>query len=173
MKCNWLKDSLYGQYRVAPELFTVVDNPTSNWNTDDGYKQTANMSRIYPRNNPLVRDLWINLRILLDDFFKYYVRSPGCRICLHMPDERIDVRKCIPVTLGSHTKIDVDVNVMSTLENLRSYLPHVRGCYFEHERQLYYFKLYSRKKCEFECLTNLTRKELSCVHYYMPSMKSI
>lgn len=58
---------------------------------------------------------------------------------------------------------------MVTSSGLRDYYtPQVRGCYFRSERQLRFFKLYSQKKCEMECLSNFTRDECGCVQFYMP-----
>lgn len=52
------------------------------------------------------------------------------------------------------------------------YTPQVRGCYFRSERQLRFFKLYSQKKCEMECLSNFTHDECGCVQFYMPRLQS-
>lgn len=44
-----------------------------------------------------------------------------------------------------------------------------RQCFFNNERYLRFFKLYTQANCELECLTNHTLKECSCVKFSMPS----
>lgn len=43
-----------------------------------------------------------------------------------------------------------------------------RQCYFEHERYLRYFKVYTQANCELECLTNYTMFKCNCVTFTMP-----
>jgi amiloride-sensitive sodium channel len=38
-------------------------------------------------------------------------------------------------------------------EDLRSFDPDERKCYFEDERKLNYFKVYTQRNCESECLS--------------------
>lgn len=43
-----------------------------------------------------------------------------------------------------------------------------RGCYFNSERQLQFFKIYTETNCWLECLTNFTLFYCGCTFYYMP-----
>lgn len=47
-----------------------------------------------------------------------------------------------------------------------------RQCYFQDERYLRYFKVYTQSNCELECLTNYTLHKCGCVKFYMPRNSS-
>lgn len=58
--------------------------------------------------------------------------------------------------------------MFKTNENLRGYSPEIRGCFFEGEKKLIFFKSYTKANCEFECLANETLKACGCVKFSMP-----
>lgn len=60
--------------------------------------------------------------------------------------------------------------MVSSLELQQSCSADQRNCFFDNERQLKFFKIYSKSNCEVECLTNITYKECGCVLYWMPRM---
>ncbi|XP_063697997.1 pickpocket protein 28-like [Culicoides brevitarsis] len=67
--------------------------------------------------------------------------------------------------------LTVTPSVIRTDEKLKEvFTPEERGCYFEDERPLKFFKKYSQSNCELECLTNgsVHRKYSSCHTFYMP-----
>jgi amiloride-sensitive sodium channel len=45
-----------------------------------------------------------------------------------------------------------------------------RQCYFQNERHLKFFRIYTKANCEMECLTNLTLRYCNCSRFYMPSI---
>lgn len=53
-------------------------------------------------------------------------------------------------------------------EGMRKFTPISRGCYFEGEKQLKFFKTYTKYHYEFECMTNYTLEECGCVKFSMP-----
>ena len=65
------------------------------------------------------------------------------------------------------TSMDVIITpvVIKTEENLRSFTPERRHCYFDDERKLKYYKKYSKTKCEMECVSNYTFKICHCIPY--------
>ncbi|XP_063703632.1 pickpocket protein 28-like [Culicoides brevitarsis] len=58
--------------------------------------------------------------------------------------------------------------IKTPLELRLSIPPDERNCYFDGERNLKFFKIYSKSNCELECLTNITLGECKCVKYWMP-----
>ncbi len=48
-----------------------------------------------------------------------------------------------------------------------------RQCYFDGERQLKFFQIYTKANCELECLTNLTLRYCNCSAFFMPSKSPI
>ncbi|KAG5668409.1 hypothetical protein PVAND_016349 [Polypedilum vanderplanki] len=93
-------------------------------------------------------------------YFRYY---------LHLPNE-------IPSPL--HHKNVLKFNIAETItlkakmyktdESLRKYSPEIRGCYFEGEKNLKFFKSYTKANCEFECMANQTFETCGCVKFSMP-----
>lgn len=57
-------------------------------------------------------------------------------------------------------------------ESMRKFTPRARGCYFEGEKQLKFFKTYTKSLCEFECMTNYTLRTCGCVKFSMPRTSS-
>lgn len=49
-----------------------------------------------------------------------------------------------------------------------SFEPLSRQCYFNYERRLKYFKVYTQQNCELECITNFTLQTCGCVKFSMP-----
>lgn len=73
--------------------------------------------------------------------------------------------------------MDLDVvitpEVIETEETLRKLPPLERECYFENEKTLRFFKIYSVESCEEECFTNYTFAEYDCVIYNKPRSSEI
>lgn len=161
--------------RIAPELLTVRDNPiATHWNPDEGYRTNVNESEVYPYRvfgTSTRSTLGVVLNIFLDGTFKICrFFAPSFIIAFQMPDDVVSsfaVEKIIPVDQQVLIKIKPKVTVTS--EDLHHYSPQVRGCYFRSERRLRFYKSYSQRKCEEECLANSTKKLCGCVQFYMPS----
>ncbi|XP_063703637.1 pickpocket protein 28-like [Culicoides brevitarsis] len=63
----------------------------------------------------------------------------------------------------------VTPEMMKTSLGLRDSLtPDKRNCFFDGERNLKFFKIYSKSNCELECLTNITLDQCKCVQFWMP-----
>ena len=64
--------------------------------------------------------------------------------------------------------VSVKPNMITTSEGLADYAPERRQCYFNNERQLKFFKVYTQPNCELECLANFTLQKCGCVKFSMP-----
>jgi acid-sensing ion channel, other len=53
-------------------------------------------------------------------------------------------------------------------DELRSFSPKTRKCYFDDEKPLKFFKTYSKLNCELECETLKLFKKCGCVEHSMP-----
>lgn len=73
-----------------------------------------------------------------------------------------------PASFDEVLSVAVNVDMYTTTEEVKSYKPQKRNCYFGNERKLKYFKLYGQSNCDLECWTNYTIQECGCVHFYMP-----
>lgn len=75
------------------------------------------------------------------------------------------------ISLFEQMEVTIKPTITTTSNGLRSYDPNLRQCYFNDERRLRFFKVYSKNNCELECLANFTKKVCQCVKFSMPSMK--
>ncbi|CAG9812250.1 unnamed protein product [Chironomus riparius] len=69
---------------------------------------------------------------------------------------------------GTTVDVTVTPEIIRTDHDLKFLKPEIRGCYFEGEKSLKYFKTYSQKNCDIECLTNVTEKSCGCVDINQP-----
>lgn len=60
-------------------------------------------------------------------------------------------------------------NLLRTNNALRTYDPIGRQCYYETERYLRFFRVYTQRNCEMECITNYTVTKCGCSAFYLPS----
>lgn len=94
-------------------------------------------------------------------------------VIFHLPNEMpTKFHPKIPIVFGTYNQIFYSVKSYRTDESIRHYLPDVRECYFEGERNLKFFKTYSKAHCEVECMANLTLEACNCSIFWMPRSNS-
>lgn len=78
----------------------------------------------------------------------------GFRVTLHTPDETPRTASHFyRAPFNTETSIAITPRVISTSENLRSYKPAKRQCFFPGEKRLEFFKSYTQENCKSECVT--------------------
>lgn len=156
------KDLIRTQYGLKPR----------HWSLKYGYEHEV--PDVYPLrayDGGEVSGFQAMLKIKKSDL-DYACRGPytGFKISIHLPMEMPQVTKrSMSLSLSRHMRISVKANVIRTSEILRKYKPEKRQCYFESERQLRFFKVYTQSNCELECLSNFTKIHCGCVKFSMPS----
>lgn len=152
----------------------MSDVPIASWNVEDSYQSNAKESELYPHRvfgTGFQNSLQITTKITPDHSFaicKFF--SPGFMLSLHTPDELPPISdNYIFIPAQQNVIISIKPKMITTSESLRSYAPHDRGCYFQYERRLRFFRSYSQRKCELECLANFTESVCGCVRFYAPS----
>ena len=99
---------------------------------------------------------------------------PGIKILIHSPDEIPNIsERYIDIQVNQLVDILIKPKLTKTFERLKSLSPRRRNCYFENERYLRYFKIYTQNNCELECWSNVTLELCGCVKFFMPSNKKI
>jgi acid-sensing ion channel, other len=94
--------------------------------------------------------------------------APG--FVVHSPFElpgSYDHNERIDFYYGYDLEILITPEIIKTDKSLRSLQPNERGCYFEGEKNLKFFKIYTRRNCEFECYAEHFSRKLKCVPFYM------
>ncbi|KAL1130433.1 hypothetical protein AAG570_011681, partial [Ranatra chinensis] len=65
--------------------------------------------------------------------------------------------------------VQVRPKVYTVDERLKKWKPKERGCYYQRERRLSHFKIYTQRNCDLECEANATLKKCGCVSKHHPS----
>jgi hypothetical protein len=107
--------------------------------------------------------------------FKYNVKNDLqpleiMRVIVHSPYE-------LPSYMGQeffqaqklHTSVIVKPEMYVIDESLHSLSPDERNCFLPNEKALKYFKVYTKKNCEQECLSEMIYRSCRCVPFYMIS----
>uniref|UniRef100_A0A034WQE2 Sodium channel protein Nach n=1 Tax=Bactrocera dorsalis TaxID=27457 RepID=A0A034WQE2_BACDO len=158
---------------MIKEMLFQTDNRTAtDWNVEDGYSASAD-PETYPERvlGPGAR---AGLYMVLNGFeqdFDNMCRGPvqGFKIILHTPGEVAQISKqYFRIPFDQEVLISIKPKIITTSEGLRHYEPHRRQCYFQKERYLRYFQIYTQSNCELECLSNFTLSQCGCVKFSMP-----
>lgn len=86
---------------------------------------------------------------------------------IHSPAEWPD--RSHPTLLASANSlktIGVKPIVLTTSQELMSWDPIKRHCYFQNERKLKFFKVYTKKNCMLECQSSYALEQCGCVPFY-------
>lgn len=155
------------------DVFKRDNNSELSMNAESGYStDIVKFFNKYPRHAiPKVRNgLGIKLHLLKKDM-DYNCQGPvqGFKIFWHPADEL--PRASHPnfvVPLKRVAMIQMKPHMTTTSDNLIDYSPERRQCYFDGEKYLQYFKIYTQSNCELECVTNFTLNYCNCAKFSMP-----
>ena len=87
---------------------------------------------------------------------------------IHANDEiplKFEIIDICEYQFGTTMDVIISPSVINTENNLRSFSPERRHCYFDDERKLRFYKKYSKNNCEMECLSNHTYRICGCISY--------
>ncbi|XP_055621987.1 pickpocket protein 28-like [Toxorhynchites rutilus septentrionalis] len=160
------EDSLHKDYNYLAET-----GPAISWSLEDGYHPDADLNS-YPirvHGSGFRAGIYVHLMTTNRDLDYHCRESQGFKVSLHAPSEYPQVSsKFIRVTLGRDVTIAVKPQIVGTDPQLFGYKPERRQCYFNNERQLKFYRVYTQANCELECLTNFTLQKCGCVRFSMP-----
>jgi acid-sensing ion channel, other len=103
--------------------------------------------------------------------------NPGCifgingfRVLLHTPVDFPFMMsyQYYAIPFQKETNIMIKPQMIYPSKRIRAYSPDNRQCYFEGEKKLQFFKIYSKSNCELECKTRFILKSCGCVKFSMP-----
>ncbi|XP_068142436.1 pickpocket protein 28 [Drosophila tropicalis] len=164
---------IYRAEGIIPDFIFREENRLSmDWNVEDGYSASANTDT-YP-NRVLGPGAKAGLYLFMGGMeldFDDLCRGPvqGFKILLHTPGDVAQVSKqYFRIPFDQEVLISIRPKIITTSDGLKHYEPHRRQCYFQKERDLRYFNIYSQSNCELECLANFTYTRCGCVKFSMP-----
>lgn len=93
----------------------------------------------------------------------------GFRVILSVPGEDFKLSpNFLRVPASQNSLIKIKPKLIRTSESIRHYEPNQRQCFYNSERKLRFYKIYSQSNCEMECLANFTKMECGCVRFSVP-----
>lgn len=144
----------------------------TNWSLEMGYDKVSNRTT-YPFrsfNSGYKGGLQARVQIEKENL-NYYCHEHGLgfKLILSVPGDTYQIsRQSFQIPLSEDVRLAIKPKQIITSKKLRKYEPNERECFFNDERQLYFFKNYTKNNCEAECLANYTKRECGCVGFYMP-----
>lgn len=174
----WLFFALRFSFSVFEAYENLKDNkriPKTQWELEVGYKEgTRRYELDYPyRAAGSGENGGVKFDILRNS--SEVKNSPnvnkGFKLVVHLPCDipQFD-KQYFRFPLEKSATLIVRPTFMDTDEDV-DYVPQKRQCYFEGEKKLQLFKMYTRSNCQIECLAEFTRQKCKCIHYSMPRLK--
>lgn len=164
-------------YNLAPlafETYEVEDDETdkNHWNLEKGYVNDS--LELKPLRAVAVND-FIAFPFLNKTDLNNLCPNQGkiFSVFFHLPHETLTpFHSAQYVKVGASTVFALHLKVYETDRKSLRYSPQKRGCYFDDENPLKFFKSYTKAHCEFECLSSETLKQCGCVKFSMPRTNS-
>lgn len=162
-------------FRVSSTLMTIRSKPSvSNWEWDNGYLGQSNENE-YPvrvANSGPSSGLEVSLLAHKQDHTSLCTQSDEDFVVnLSTPGETSQVNQFdFEVPISTNSLLSIEPKLTITSDVLSSFTPKQRGCFYDVERRLTYFKFYSANNCVMECLSNYTAMQCGCVLFNMPRM---
>jgi amiloride-sensitive sodium channel len=164
------EDAISSDFDIFKKTNHIGAHLGTHWSLFRSYEIEKNQTLFFP-----VRALKGNIITL----YAYLNETDSANVCqgtgkvfpiiLHMPNETpTPFHEEIYLKYHRRKTITVVVKTYKSTEDLRKFSPEKRACYFENERQLKFYKSYTKSHCDFECMTNYTLKECGCVKFSMP-----
>ncbi|XP_062558166.1 pickpocket protein 28-like [Armigeres subalbatus] len=157
---------LHDEYSYLYETENVTG-----WTSEDGFRARKNFASYPVRalGSGFGAGLSMELATLEENIEHHCRVQQGFKVIIHSAAEYPQVSKSFAlVPFSRDVTIAVRPVIMQTSSELQEYPPHRRNCFFEYERQLKFFRVYTQSNCELECITNYTLKMCGCVKFSMP-----
>lgn len=160
-------EALSEDFKVFMNNSSEKDKNTVHWTLDGGFKNVSS-NFVTPFRLVKENDLTFIIYSKLEDIYNICYQK-NIHIRIHKPNE-------IPTLFHQgffqeHThaqRVLITARVFKAHPSLRDYAPSARSCYFSDERQLKFFKVYTKYHCYMECLTEFMLHKCGCVAFYMP-----
>lgn len=168
-------DSLEHFRNVLDYMDALPTQPRTNWDMGVEYngskRRKTNSYPYYTFGAGFQFSLIIVLKMNNEDIEQpCEVGHDGFKVMFAQPSEALHkLHNFYRIPLNRTTMFTIQPKLTITSGNIHTYKPHIRGCYVNSERPLLFFKHYTQRNCEMECLTNYTLAQCGCVKFAMPS----
>ena len=148
----------------------------SDWDIDYGYKKNiSNQTEPYPFrviDAGLQYSLYVILKVNNYDIdYLCGGETQGFKIGFHSPiDIPREKKNFFDLSPNRAAFYSVEPTYTKTAANVRKFSPCERQCYFNSERKLRFYRIYTSNNCVSECLSNYTLAQCGCVHFSVMRM---
>ncbi|KAG5666157.1 hypothetical protein PVAND_017708 [Polypedilum vanderplanki] len=146
------------------------DNETIYWTLDSGYIDDSDDSNVIPKRAN--KQNFFNNYLFINHIDKEnYCPQLGkiFKIFFHLPNEMPTIfNREYSIEIGHQKLMFLNAKLYTSDESLKGYTPKQRQCYFEGEKNLKFFKSYTKSHCDWECVTNYTLDICGCTKFSMP-----
>ncbi|XP_035790347.1 pickpocket protein 28-like [Anopheles albimanus] len=166
-------DDLMRKEALHPDYVFPEENISSMfWSMDEGFHD-GTVGDSYPRRTfgaGIRAGMFVILKARMKDADYLCSNSfQGFKVHLYPPHQYPRVyTQFFRVPLGQEVSVSVDPLVIDTSPKIKSYNSNRRKCFYNRERKLRFFKLYTKNNCETECLSNYTLQSCGCVQFSLP-----
>lgn len=162
---------LFNKDTVDASLRFPENGEKSKWFLEKEYESSK--LKVYPQRvigSGVQAGLTVELKMKLSDL------NPGCkrglqgfRLSLHSPVELPQMSKQFySIPFQKQTTISVMPHMLYSSKDVKGYDPISRQCFFNEEKNLKFFKTYTKSSCELECQAEHTLSLCGCVKFSMP-----
>lgn len=109
------------------------------------------------------------LRIATFAWLKLYKPKSGLLFIIHSPDEYPSDSSYFMHNHFQYTTLQIDLELVLIGEDLKSISSERRNCFFDHEKRLDFFKVYTKENCEHEHQSRKYFEKCGCVPFYLIS----
>lgn len=165
---------MHGSLRMAPGIMIVRDNPNViDWSMENDGENVKYPMRESVSGRDASLDLGLLFNVERDVTDSCNGLEQGFRMILTMPGETMAMsRNYYRLPISENSLISIKPKLTITSDGVRGYEPNQRQCFYQSERKLRFFKIYTQTNCEAECTANVTKTKCGCVKFSMPSMNS-
>ncbi|XP_017148945.1 pickpocket protein 28 [Drosophila miranda] len=145
------------------------------WNPETGYPDKL-PAKYYPAT-AIGTGITLGFSAVLDaQMSEYYCSStngPGFKVYFHNPTEVPVVKEAGLITaIGYETNYRMEVVRAEAVPAIRSISRDGRQCLFGNEKELIFYKTYSRLNCEHECMAGYLYESCACIPFDYPQIYS-
>ncbi|KAL1396785.1 hypothetical protein pipiens_010268 [Culex pipiens pipiens] len=179
--CAFLIHQTYDKWDQTPVIVSFAEKSTPVWQIPFPAVTICPQTKVdinlfnFTKEFEEFKQLALEDRLLhnrtIDADIDYLCRGPvqGFKVLFHSPADYPQIsKKFFHIPMDAAVNMAIKPQMITTNARLRAYTPELRHCFFNHERYLQFFRVYSQDNCELECLTNYTLRHCGCVKFSMP-----
>ena len=81
--------------------------------------------------------------------------------------------KSIRLEPGREHFVDLSASVVTSNKEIRELYPKARGCLYNDESHLDFYKIYTSTNCKFECRIKKAEEKFKCIPWYIPKVSKV